>query len=114
MNFIHSKAAKGAAALSLAMLMALPALAGCSSFKMADTTPAQSQSQTQEDGAKADTGKQAKSSGKSASSSKAAKSSKDSKSAKTAKPSKDSKEIRVQVRLGQSRAEDARREQGRR
>ena len=91
MNFIHSKAAKGAAALSLAMLMALPALAGCSSFKKADTTPAQSQSQTQEDGAKADTGKQAKSSGKSASSSKAAKSSKDSKSAKTAKPSKDSK-----------------------
>ena len=33
MNFIPSKAAKGAAALSLAVVMALPALAGCSMLK---------------------------------------------------------------------------------
>ena len=47
MNFIHSKAAKGAAAFSLALLLAVPALTGCSSFKKADAPQEQSQSQTQ-------------------------------------------------------------------
>lgn len=76
MNFIHSKAAKGAAALSLAMLMALPALTGCSSFKKADAaqTQGESQSQTQET-AKSDTSKDTK----------ASKSGKSSKSAGTSK-----------------------------
>ena len=50
MNFIPSKAAKGAAALSLAVVMALPALAGCSMLKAKSEAPAgqEQQVQTQE------------------------------------------------------------------
>lgn len=52
MNLLHGKTAKGVAAVSLAMLMALPALTGCAGHKQAtgavqDTTQSAATSETQ-------------------------------------------------------------------